>query len=384
MNFSDSVRYIGVNDHLTDLFEGQYPVPGGMSYNSYVILDEKVAVTDTVDARFAGEWLLKLEEALEGRQPDYLVVHHMEPDHSACIAAFAEKYPAAVLVASAKAFVMMKQFFGCDFAARRLVVKEGDTLPLGAHTLSFIAAPMVHWPEVLLSYETSEKLLFSADAFGKFGALDCAEPWDGEARRYYTGIVGKYGAQVQALLKKAAAREICAILPLHGPCLTDTIPHCVSLYDTWSSYRPEERGVAVVCASVYGATRAAALTLADTLREKGETVAFFDLTRCDMSAAVAAAFRFDALVLASVTYNGELFPCMRAYLSALTERGFRSRTVARIENGSWAPQAAMRMEKQLAEAKDITFTEHSVRIFSAPDEESRAQLDALAAELCAR
>ena len=384
MKISESVRYIGVNDHMTDLFEGQYPVPGGMSYNSYVILDEKVAVTDTVDAHFADEWLAKLDAVLAGRLPDYLIVHHMEPDHSAGIARFAEKYPSATIVASAKAFAMMQQFFGCDFASRRRIVKEGDALPLGTHTLSFLAAPMVHWPEVMLSYEASEKLLFSADAFGKFGALDCEEPWDDEARRYYIGIVGKYGAQVQALLKKAAALEIRAILPLHGPMLTDSIPHCVSLYDTWSSYRPEAYGTVIVCASVYGATRDAAMQLADKLRERGEDAAYFDLTRCDMSAAVAAAFRYDRLVLASVTYNGGVFPCMRAFLDALNERGFRSRTVACIENGSWAPQAAMRMKKQLEEAKDITFAEHGVRILSALDADSRAQLAALADELAAR
>ena len=381
MDISNAVRYVGVNDHQVDLFEGQYPVPNGMAYNSYVILDEKIAVMDTVDAHFVEEWLDNLRAALDGRQPDYLVVQHMEPDHSAGVQRFKEQYPAATVVATAKAFGMMEQFFGQAYADSRRVVTEGDTLPLGSHTLHFVTAPMVHWPEVMVSYEDSEKLLFSADAFGKFGALDREEPWLDEARRYYIGIVGKYGVQVQALLKKAAALDIAAICPLHGPVLTEELGTCLGLYDTWSAYRPEKKGVVVAYASVYGHTRQAALQLADRLREQGTPVEVFDLARCDLAEATAKAFCYDTLVLASVTYNGDVFPPMKNFLLHLTERNYRNRRVALMENGSWAPMAAKVMRTMLEGCKELTFTASTVRILSAPDSAAEEAIRALAQEL---
>ncbi|MBQ8215699.1 MAG: FprA family A-type flavoprotein [Clostridia bacterium] len=382
MNITNSVKYIGVNDHQVDLFEGQYVVENGMAYNSYLILDEKVAVTDTVDGNFLAQWFENLEHALEGRSPDYLIVHHMEPDHSAGIAAFAKKYPQAQIVASAKAFVMMKNFFGDDFADRRLVVGEGDTLSLGAHTLTFVTAPMVHWPEVVLSYEQSEKLLFSADAFGKFGALDVEEDWACEARRYYIGIVGKYGAQVQALLKKAAGLDIAKILPLHGPILEENLSYYIGLYDTWSSYRPEDEGVLIAYTSVYGNTKKAALMLAEMLKEAGcPKVAVADLARDDMAEAVEDAFRYSKLVLATTTYNGDVFPFMRTFIDHLTERNYQKRTVAFIENGSWAPVATKVMKGMLEKSKELTYAESTVKILSAVSEENISELKALANEL---
>ncbi len=382
MNITNSVKYIGVNDHQVDLFEGQYVVENGMAYNSYLILDEKVAVTDTVDGNFLAQWFENLENALEGRSPDYLIVQHMEPDHSAGIAAFAKKYPQAQIVASAKAFVMMKNFFGDDFADRRLVVGEGDTLSLGAHTLTFVTAPMVHWPEVVLSYEQSEKLLFSADAFGKFGALDVEEDWACEARRYYIGIVGKYGAQVQALLKKAAGLDIAKILPLHGPILEENLSYYIGLYDTWSSYRPEDEGVLIAYTSVYGNTKKAALMLAEMLKEAGcPKVAVADLARDDMAEAVEDAFRYSKLVLATTTYNGDVFPFMRTFIDHLTERNYQKRTVAFIENGSWAPVATKVMKGMLEKSKELTYAESTVKILSAVSEENVSELKALANEL---
>ena len=378
----NEIRYVGVNDHQIDLFEGQYVVPDGMSYNSYVIIDEKIAVMDSVDRNFTGEWLKNLEEALEGRQPDYLVVHHMEPDHSASIQAFLERYPGAVVVASAKAFAMMKNFFGCDYAEKRIIVAEGSRLSLGRHELTFIAAPMIHWPEVMMSYDALAKALFSADAFGKFGALDVEDDWACEARRYYFGIVGKYGAQVQALLKKAAALEIEAIYPLHGPVLGENVESYIRLYDTWSSYRPENQGVVIAYASMYGNTKEAALLLAGMLEEKGEKVSVFDLARDDMAEAVEDAFRYDRLVLAAPTYNAGVFPVMKEFIHHLTERNYQSRTVALIENGSWAPTAAKVMRGMLEGCKNLTFADTTVKILSALSEESRAQLGALADEIC--
>ena len=381
MYISEDIKYIGVNDRDIDLFEGQYTVPNGMSYNSYLIIDEKIAVFDTVDARFTDEWLNKIEAELGARLPDYLIVQHMEPDHSANVARFAEKYPEAKIVASAKAFTMMKGFFGSDYSDRRIVVGEGSTLSLGSHELTFITAPMVHWPEVIVTYDKKEKTLFSADGFGKFGALDSDEPWDDEARRYYIGIVGKYGAQVEALLKKASALDIERICPLHGPVLTEDLGHYIGLYLTWASYRPERSGVAIAYASIYGNTKRAALMLADMLRSRGEHVEVYDLARCDMAEATAAAFKLDRLVLASSTYNAGVFPYMREYLAHLTERGIRARKVALIENGSWAPMAAKVMRGELETMKDITFTENTVRISSAPDAACEAALAALADEL---
>lgn len=381
MYITDDIRYVGVNDHAVDLFEGQYTVPSGMAYNSYVILDEKIAVMDTVDGHFGAQWLSNVESVLAGRTPDYLVVQHMEPDHSANIALFQETYPNATVVASAKAFPMMKNFFGTDYADRRLVVGEGDTLTLGRHTLAFVAAPMVHWPEVIVTYDTLDKVLFSADGFGKFGALDVEEPWDDEARRYFIGIVGKYGAQVQALLKKAATLDIQTIAPLHGPVLKEDLGHYLHLYDTWSSYRPEEPGIVVAYASIYGNTAEAAKLLAKKLEERGARVTVYDLARCDMAAAIADAFRYDKLVLAASTYNGDVFPCMHTYLHGLAARNFRNRTVALVENGSWAPQAAKVMAKQLEGCKDLTFAATTVRVTSALNDASRAQINALAEEL---
>ena len=381
MTITNDIRYIGVNDHDVDLFEGQYPVPKGIAYNSYVILDEKIAVMDTVDRNFTQPWLEKLTAALEGRKPDYLIVQHMEPDHAANVDKFLKLYPDAVVVASAKAFAMMKGFFGTDYADRRIVVGEGDTLSLGRHTLTFVTAPMVHWPEVIVTYDSYDKVLFSADGFGKFGALDVEEPWEDEARRYYIGIVGKYGAQVQALLKKAAALDIAMICPLHGPVLTENLGHYLNLYDIWSSYRPESEGVVIAYTSVYGNTKDAALLLEQELKAQGQRVVVHDLARCDMSEAVADAFRFDRLVLATTSYNGDVFPFMKTYLHALTERSFRNRTVGLIENGSWAPVAAKVMKSILAESRDLRFAEPTVRIHAALNDESRAQIAALAKEL---
>lgn len=382
MEVTKDIIYIGVNDHKVDLFEGQYVVPNGMAYNSYVILDEKTAVMDTVDAHFGEEWLANLEQALGGRKPDYLVVQHMEPDHSANIAKFAEKYPEAQIVGNAKTFTMVKNFFGTDYADRRVVVKDGESLSLGAHELTFVFAPMVHWPEVMVTYDAKDKVLFSADGFGKFGVLDVEEDWACEARRYYFGIVGKYGMQVQNLLKKAAALDIQIICPLHGPVLTENIGYYIGLYDTWSAYKPESEGVFVAYASVYGNTKAAAELLADKLREKGcPKVTVADLAREDMAECVEDAFRYDTLVLASCTYNGGVFPPMREFILDLTERGYRNRRVALIENGSWAATAAKVMEKMLEGSKDITFAENRVSIKSALDETSTAQVEALADEL---
>ena len=383
MNITKDIRYVGVNDHKVDLFEGQYRVPQGMSYNSYVILDEKIAVMDTVDRNFTHEWLDNLAAALEGRTPDYLVVQHMEPDHSANVAAFLKTYPEAQVVASAKAFSMMKNFFGDDFSQRRLVVGERDTLTLGTHTLHFVAAPMVHWPEVLVTYDAADKVLFSADGFGKFGALDAVEPWADEARRYFIGIVGKYGAQVQNLLKKAAKLDICTICPLHGPILTENLGYYLNLYDLWSSYTPEEEGIVVAYTSVYGHTKAAAELLAEQLRAKGcPKVTVYDLARCDMAQAVADAFRYSKLVLATTTYNADIFPFMREFIDHLTERNFQNRTVALMENGSWAPMAAKTMGSMLEKCKNLTFVDPKVRILSGLNEDSRAQIGALAQALC--
>ena len=383
MTITNDIRYIGVNDHQIDLFEGQYDVPNGMAYNSYVIMDEKIAVMDTVDRNFTHEWLDNLAAALGGRKPDYLVVQHMEPDHSANIANFMKMYPEAVLVSSAKAFQMMQNFFGTDFADRRIVVKEKDTLELGQHTLNFVGAPMVHWPEVLMTYDSADKVLFSADGFGKFGALDVEEDWACEARRYYFGIVGKYGAQVQAVLKKAAGLDIQIICPLHGPVLTENLGYYIGLYDTWSSYGTETEGIAVFYTSVYGNTKRAAEMLADQLKANGcPKVALNDLAREDMAECVEDAFRYGRIVLATTTYNAEIFPFMRTFIEELTERNFSNRTVGFIENGSWAPQAEKVMKKMLEGCKNLTFAEHTVHIKSALNEESTAQITALAAELC--
>ena len=383
MTITNDIKYIGVNDHQVDLFEGQYVVPNGIAYNSYVILDDKIAVMDTVDKNFGKEWLNNLEAVLEGRKPDYLVVHHMEPDHSANIDHFLKVYPEATVVSSAKAFTMMKQFFGTDYADRCIVVGEGDTLVLGKHVLTFVTAPMVHWPEVIVSYDSTDKVLFSADGFGKFGALDVEEDWACEARRYYIGIVGKYGAQVQALLKKASALDIAIICPLHGPVLTENLGYYLNLYDIWSSYRVESEGVVIAYTSVYGNTKAAVELLAEKLREKGcPKVVVNDLARCDMAEAVEDAFRYGKLVLATTTYNGDIFPFMREFIHHLTERSYRNRTVGLIENGSWAPVAAKIMTKMLENSKDLRFTDTTVKIFSAMNDANRAQIEAMAEELC--
>ena len=380
MEITKDILYIGVNDHEVDLFEGQYVVPNGMAYNSYLICDEKLAVMDTVDARFVDEWLKNVHNAA-GKAPDYLIVQHMEPDHSSGIAAFLEKYPQATVVSSAKAFTMMKNFFGTDYADRRIVVGEGDTLCLGKHTLTFVTAPMVHWPEVIVTYDAYDKVLFSADGFGKFGALDVTEDWACEARRYYIGIVGKYGPQVQALLKKAATLDIATICPLHGPVLTENLGYYLNLYDIWSSYKVESEGVVIAYASVYGHTKQAALLLAEKLTELGVKVSVHDLARDDMAEAVEDAFRYGKLVLATVTYNGDIFPFMKTFIHQLTERNYQNRTVALIENGTWAPTAGKVMTKMLEGSKNITFAENSVKILSALSDESRAQIDALATEL---
>ena len=379
---TDDIIYIGVNDHGIDLFEGQYNVPNGMSYNSYVIIDEKIAVFDTVDAHFGDEWIANLDEALAGRVPDYLIVQHMEPDHSANIMHFAKRYPDAIIVGNAKTFVMINQFFGTDFADRREVVTDGGKLSLGRHELTFVFAPMVHWPEVMLTYDAADKALFSADGFGKFGALDVEEDWADEARRYYIGIVGKYGVQVQTLLKKAAALDIALICPLHGPVLDDDLAYYIGLYDTWSSYAVESEGVMIAYTSVYGNTGAAAERLADLVREKGcPSVTVADLARCDMSEAVAGAFRYGKLVLATTTYNGDIFPFMREFIDHLVERGFKKRTVAFIENGTWAPIAAKIMGQKLASCKELTFAETTVTVKSALSSANEQQLEALADEL---
>jgi len=383
MFITNDIKYIGVNDHEIDLFEGQYIVPNGMAYNSYVILDEKIAVLDSVDAKFTDEWLSNVREALAGRTPDYFIVQHMEPDHSANIANFMREYADVKIVASAKAFVMMKQFFGTDFPEQKLVVGEGDKLSLGKHELNFITAPMVHWPEVIVTYDSTDKVLFSADGFGKFGALDVEEEWACEARRYYFGIVGKYGMPVQTLLKKAAALDIQIICPLHGPVLAENLGYYLDLYNTWSSYQPEEEGIVVAYTSIYGNTKKAVMELAELLRKKGcPKVVVNDLARSDMAEAVEDAFRYSKLVLATTTYNGDIFPFMKEFINHLTERGYSNRTVAFMENGSWAPVAAKVMGRMLAESKNLSVAENSVKILSALSEESRAQLEALAEELC--
>ena len=381
---SEDIKYVGVNDHQVDLFEGQYTVPNGMAYNSYVILDDKIAVMDTVDRNFTGEWLANLSAVLGGRTPDYLIVQHMEPDHSANITAFMKAYPAAVIVSSSKAFSMMQNFYGSDFSDRRIVVGEGDTFSLGNHTLTFVAAPMVHWPEVIVTYDSTDKVLFSADGFGKFGALDAEEDWACEARRYYFGIVGKYGAQVQALLKKAASLEIRTICPLHGPILSENLDYYLGLYHTWSSYEPESDGIVIAYTSVYGNTKKSVELLAEKLAEKGcSTVVVNDLARMDMAEAVEDAFRYGKLVLATTTYNADIFPFMKEFIHHLTERGYKNRTVGLIENGSWAPLAAKTMKSMLEGCKNLTYTNTMVRIMSSLNEESMAQIDALAAELAA-
>lgn len=383
MNITKDIRYIGVNDHEIDLFEGQYDVPNGMAYNSYAILDKKIAIMDTVDARFTHQWLDNIENAIGNRKPDYLIVQHMEPDHAANIDSFMKAYPNAVIVSSAKAFPMMQNFFGTDYADRRIIVGEGDTLCLGAHTLTFVAAPMVHWPEVIVTYDSHDKVLFSADGFGKFGALDVEEDWACEARRYYIGIVGKYGAQVQALLKKAAGLDIQKICPLHGPVLTENLGYYLNLYQIWSSYGVESDGIMIAYTSVYGHTKKAVELLAEKLREKGcPKVVVNDLARCDMAEAVEDAFRYGRLVLATTTYNADIFPFMREFIEHLTERNFQNRTVALMENGSWAPLAAKVMKGMLEGCKNITFTDTTVKIKSALNEESKEQLEALAGELC--
>lgn len=383
MFVTEDIRYIGVNDHDVDLFEGQYTVENGMSYNSYVILDEKVAVMDTVDAHFGVEWLQNLETELNGRRPDYLVVQHMEPDHSANIAVFMETYPEAQIVSSAKAFVMMQQFFGTDFPERKVVVGEGSTLKLGRHTLTFVTAPMVHWPEVIVTYDSTDKVLFSADGFGKFGALDVEEDWADEARRYYIGIVGKYGAQVQALLKKAAALDIAIICPLHGPVLNENLGYYLDKYNTWSSYAVEDEGVVIAYTSIYGHTKEAVEELAEKLNQRGcPNVVVADLARCDMAEAVADAFRYRKLVLATTTYNATIFPHMQNFIDHLTARNYQGRTVGMIENGAWAPMAVKVMKKMLETSKNLTYTDTTVTVKCALNDASRAQIDALADELC--
>ncbi|MBQ9117874.1 MAG: FprA family A-type flavoprotein [Clostridia bacterium] len=383
MQIKEDIVYVGVNDHTVDLFEGQYSVPNGMAYNSYVILDEKTAVMDTVDANFKDEWLQKVDKALAGKSPDYLIVQHMEPDHSANIAAFLHKYPKAKVVSSSKSFVMMKNFFGTDFADRRVVVEEGEKLNLGKHFLTFIAAPMVHWPEVMLVYDESAKVLFSADAFGKFGALDREEEWACEARRYYFGIVGKYGVQVQNLLRKLSGTVVDVICPLHGPVLKENLGYYLNLYDTWSRYGVESNGIVIAYTSVYGNTKKAVEYLAKKLKEKGcEKVAVNDLARCDMAEAVEDAFRYGKIVLATTTYNGEIFPFMRDFLSHLKEHNFQNRTVGFIENGSWAPVATRVMQKALETCKNLTYAQSAVKILSSLTDENYVQLDGLAEELC--
>jgi len=381
MYISDSVKYIGVDDHKVDLFEGQYVVPNGISYNSYAIMDDKIAIMDTVDANFLDEWLANIEKALDGKAPDYLVVLHMEPDHSANIFNFAKAYPNAKIVSSALAFEMMKNFFGTDFADNRIVVDEGSTLNLGEHTLAFVKAPMVHWPEVIMAYEVKEKILFPADGFGKFGALDVEEDWADEARRYFIGIVGKYGMPVQAVLKKAATLDIQTICPLHGPVLKENLGYYLNLYNTWSSYAVEEEGIVIAYTSIYGNTKKAVELLAEKLQAKGAVVKLYDLARDDMHAAVADAFKYSKLVLATTTYNASIFPYMRTYICHLTERCYQNRKVAFIENGSWAPMANKIMKGLFEKCKCVTFAENNVTIMSALNDESTAQIEALADEL---
>ena len=381
MKVTENIYYVGVNDYEVDLFEGEYTVPGGISYNSYVIMDESVAVMDTVDGHFGKQWMENLGKALQGRTPDYLVIQHMEPDHSASIPLFMEKYPDAVIVATPAAFKMMKQFFGEGFTGRQLPAANGGELSLGQHTLQFLFAPMVHWPEVMMTYEKEEKILFSADGFGKFGALDVEEAWDNEARRYYIGIVGKYGAQVQNVLKKAAALDIRMICALHGPVLKENLSHYIGLYDTWSSYRPEKKGVAIAYASVYGNTKAAALYLAEKLKEKGVQTALYDLARTDLSFPLADAFCYDRLVLACNTYNAGIHPMMSDFITRLREHAYQKRTVAFVENGSWAPMAAKGMRAALEGCKELNFVEPAVTVLSAMTEENKEQLNKLAETL---
>ena len=384
MKIGNDIYYVGVNDHQVDLFEGQYVVPNGMSYNSYVIMDEKIAVMDTVDANFKDEWLENVARVLDGAKPDYLVVQHMEPDHAANIENFMKAYPDTIVVANTKTFTMMGNFFrNLNLDGKKLVVANGDSLTLGKHVLTFVFAPMVHWPEVMVTYDSTDKVLFSADGFGKFGALDVEEDWDCEARRYYIGIVGKYGAQVQKLLKAAATLDIQTICPLHGPILTENLGHYLEKYDIWSSYRPEEEGVVVAYTSVYGNTKKAAELLADKLKEKGcPKVVVYDLARDDMSAAVADAFRYSKLVLATLTYNAGIYPFMQDFINRLTERSFQNRTIGLIENGSWAPTAAKVMKGMFEKSKNITWTENNVKVMSAVKEENVKEIEALAEELC--
>lgn len=383
MKITNDIKYVGVNDHKVDLFEGQYIVPNGMAYNSYLIMDEKIAVMDTVDANFTEEWLDNVSKVLGDRKPDYLVIQHMEPDHSANIAQFLKAYPQTTLVGNAKTFTMMDQFYKVDSAVERLAVKDGETLNLGTHTLTFVFAPMVHWPEVMVTYDSTDKVLFSADGFGKFGALDVEEEWDCEARRYYFGIVGKYGMQVQKLLSVAKTLDIQIICPLHGPILTENLGHYIGQYDTWSSYRPENEGVMIAYASVYGHTKAAAEKLAEKLTEKGcPKVVVADLAREDMAECVEDAFRYDRLVLASITYNGDVFPYMKTFIHDLTERNYQNRTVAFMENGSWGPMAAKTMKGMLEGCKNLTFAETTVTVRSALNDASESQIAALADELC--
>ena len=383
MFISENIKYIGVNDKIIDLFEGQYEVPNGMAYNSYAIIDEKIAVMDSVGEGFCEEWLNNLEGILDGRTPDYLIVQHMEPDHSANIFNFTKAYPEAKIVATAKAFVMMKNFFGTDFDEKKMVVGEGAKLSLGEHELTFVMAPMIHWPEVMMTYESTEKIFFSADAFGKFGALDAEEDWACEARRYYFGIVGKYGPQVQNLLKKAAALDIQMICPLHGPVLSENLGYYLNLYNIWSGYQTESEGVMIAYTSVYGNTKKAVLELEAALKAKGcPKVVVNDLARCDMFEAVEDAFRYGKIVLATTTYNADIFPFMKTFIHHLTERGFQNKTVGLMENGSWAAMAAKVMRTMLEKSKNITYTDTTVKIMSALNDESRAQIDALAEELC--
>ena len=383
MKITNDIKYVGVNDHQVDLFEGQYVVPNGMAYNSYVILDEKIAVMDTVDIHFEKEWLANVESALDGRTPDYLVVQHMEPDHSANIQNFMKKYPGTTIVGNAKTFTMMDQFFSLDSEVKCLTVQDKGTLSLGKHELTFVFAPMVHWPEVMVTYDSTDKVLFSADGFGKFGALDVEEDWDDEARRYYIGIVGKYGMQVQKLLKEASALDIQIICPLHGPVLTENLGHYLEKYDIWSSYRPEEKGVLIAYASVYGNTKKAAELLAEKLKAKGyPKVVLADLARTDMAECVENAFRYSHLVLATLTYNGDVFPCMKTFINQLTERSYQNRTVGFMENGTWAPTANRVMQTMLEKSKNITYLENNVTIKSAVHEDTEAAIEAMAEEIC--
>lgn len=382
MKVTNDIKYIGVNDHQIDLFEGQYIVPNGMAYNSYVIMDEKIAVMDSVETGFTKEWMENIQNVLGGRTPDYLIVHHMEPDHSANIVNFINQYPDVKIVASARAFTMMNNFFRIDFAEKQMVVGEGDILSLGKHQLTFLMAPMVHWPEVMMTYDSADKVLFSADAFGKFGALDVEEDWACEARRYYIGIVGKYGVQVQNVLKKVSKLDVQTICPLHGPVLSENLEYYFNLYQVWSGYQPEEEGIMIAYTSVYGNTKKAALLLAEQLKTKGNIkVVINDLARCDMAEAVEDAFRYSKIVFATTTYNGEIFPFMREFIQHLTERNFGNRTVAFIENGSWAPMAARVMKGMFEKSKNINYTVTTVKIMSALNEESIAQINALADEL---